>query len=121
MIGRVAAAAFAGLFAALNLTASPAAAGGRSIGYLPDRYVDGRVLAVSRHGNGSVTGAVREGRYGPEVQLPGGTWVACRRSCSETLRVEALDMWENDGSLVGVGGFALECGVFGCLDIGSPR
>lgn len=119
MIGRLAAAMCVGVYATLSATASPVAAGGRSIGYLPDRHIGDKVLAVSRHGNGSVTGAVRRGRHGPEVRLPGGTWVACRRSCSETLRVEALDMWENDGSLVGVGGFALECGVFGCLDIGS--
>lgn len=76
------------------------------------------VIAYSRHGNGSVEGAIRPGRKGYEVQLPSGSWVGCRRSCSETLRVETVDFWENEGSLVGAGTAGNECGVFGCLDIG---
>lgn len=76
------------------------------------------VTAHSRHGNGSVDGAVRAGRKGYEVQLPSGSWVGCRRSCSETLRVQTVDFWENDGSMVGAGTAGNECGVFGCLDIG---
>lgn len=80
---------------------------------------EGYVLAESRHGNGSVTGAVREGRRGGlEVQLPGGSWVGCRRSCSETLRVSTVDFWETQGSMVGAGTLQNECGVFGCLEIG---
>ena len=47
------------------------------------------VVAESRFGHGTVSGAVRQGRTGLEVQLPGGTWIACRRSCSEKLRVGA--------------------------------
>ncbi|MEQ1578908.1 MAG: hypothetical protein ABL894_14840 [Hyphomicrobium sp.] len=81
----------------------------------------GVVTAQSRHGNGAVTGPVRAGRTGFEVRLPGGTWTACRRSCSETLRVETVDFWENDGRLVGAGSAANECGIFGCLDIHYPR
>ena len=77
-------------------------------------YGDGAV-AESRYGNGAVSGPVREGRNGLEVRLPGGTWVGCRRSCSETLRVETVDFWENDGRLVGAGTASNECGVFGCL------
>lgn len=73
------------------------------------------VVAESRYGNGTVSGPVREGRHGLEVRLPGGTWVGCRRSCSETLRVETVDFWENDGRLVGAGTASNECGVFGCL------
>jgi hypothetical protein len=76
------------------------------------------VVAESRFGNGSVSGPVREGRHGLEVRLPGGTWVGCRRSCSETLRVETVDFWENDGRLVGAGTASNECGVFGCLGFG---
>ncbi len=75
----------------------------------------GGVVAESRYGNGTVSGPVRDGRHGPEVRLPGGTWVGCRRSCSETLRVETVDFWENDGRLVGAGTASNECGVFGCL------
>jgi hypothetical protein len=92
--------------------AMPASAGRR--GHDGESYV----TAVSRHGNGTVTGAVRDRRRGLEVQLPGGTWVGCRRSCSETLRVETVDFWENQGSLVGAGTFHNECGFFGCLEVG---
>jgi hypothetical protein len=38
---------------------------------------------------------------GYQVQLPGGTWIYCRMSCTETLRVETVDFWEarnRDGS-----------------------
>jgi hypothetical protein len=29
------------------------------------------------------------------VRLPGGTWIECGRSCSETLRQETVDFWES--------------------------
>ncbi len=81
---------------------------------------DGFVVARSRFGNGSVKGAVREARYGLEVQTPGGNWIGCRASCSETLRVETVDLWEGDGRNTGIGTAQNECGVFGCLDIHVP-
>lgn len=74
------------------------------------------VVAVSRYGNGSVSGPVRTTRTGYEVRLPRGTWVACRRSCAETLRVETVDIFENEGSLTGYGTAMNECGIFGCLE-----
>jgi hypothetical protein len=74
---------------------------------------------VSRFGNGTVSGPVRSSRTGYEVRKPNGTWIACRRSCSETLRVETVDFYETaDGSFTGYGGLANECGIFGCLDFG---
>jgi hypothetical protein len=73
------------------------------------------VTAVSKFGNGEVTGAVRYARYGREVRLPGGTWEACRRSCTEALRVATVDFWEARN------GTGQECGVFGCLEIRLPR
>ncbi|MEO1280257.1 MAG: hypothetical protein AAFV69_00835 [Pseudomonadota bacterium] len=79
----------------------------------------GYVLAESRHGNGSVSGRVRPSRLGPQVQLPSGHWEYCRRSCSETLRVETVDFWE--GRADGEVGLSQECGVFGCLDIHLGR
>jgi len=79
----------------------------------------GFVVADSRFGNGSVRGAVREGRNGLQVQLPGGTWVYCRASCSETLRVQTVDQFETGGRMVGFGTAPLECGIFGCLDLGT--
>lgn len=74
------------------------------------------VVAESRFGNGTVTGAVRPSRFGYQVQMPGGTWIDCRRSCSETLRVETVDFWENSK---GAGRDAIdnECGILGCLTI----
>lgn len=75
----------------------------------------GFVVANSRFGNGSVRGSVRRARNGNQVQLPGGTWVYCRASCSETLRVQTVDMFENQGSMIGFGTAPLECGIFGCL------
>lgn len=69
------------------------------------------VVAESRFGNGTVTGAVRPARYGFQVRMPGGTWIDCRRSCSETLRVETVDFWENQGR----DRIDNECGIFGCL------
>ncbi len=108
------------LVAAIVITSVlPADAGWRrNRGY--DGLQEGYVVAHSRHGNGSVSGPVREDRRGLEVRLPGGTWVGCRASCSETLRVETVDKWENQGSMVGVGTAAGECGVFGCLDVTIP-
>lgn len=85
-------------------------------------YQDGTVVtAVSRYGNGSISGPIRRGRGGWEVRLPRGTWIGCRRSCEETLRVETVDVFETDGRLVGYGTLQNQCGVFGCLDITFPR
>lgn len=107
--------------ASLAAALSPAAHAGRRA-YSPGGYDgDGFTVAESRHGNGKVSGPVRLGRDGYEVRLPGGTWIGCRRSCSETLRVETVDLWENDGRNVGAGTLQNECGIFGCLDFRFPR
>ncbi len=73
------------------------------------------VTAMSKFGNGEVTGVVRAARFGREVRLPGGTWEACRRSCTETLRVATVDFWEARN------GFGQQCGVLGCLELRFPR
>jgi hypothetical protein len=98
--------------AVLGVAADVANAGRR----VPER--GDYVVAVSRHGNGSVSGPIRATSTGYEVRLPRGTWVGCRRSCAETLRVETVDFFENDGSLTGYGTAMNECGIFGCLEIG---
>ncbi|MGH6816591.1 MAG: hypothetical protein ACREC6_12900 [Hyphomicrobiaceae bacterium] len=69
------------------------------------------VVAESRFGHGTVAGPVRRTRLGYEVRLPGGSWIPCRRSCSETLRVETVDFFENKGK----DAIDNECGAFGCL------
>ncbi len=78
----------------------------------------GYVVVESRYGNGSVTGAVRETSVGPQVQLPGGHWEYCRRSCSETLRVQSVDFNQGDDVHLGKGTLGNECGIFGCLEVG---
>ena len=79
------------------------------------------VVAVSRFGNGHVTGAVRPTSVGPQVQLPSGSWVYCRRSCSETLRVETVDLHEDARYLSSNGQLAGECGILGCLELKYPH
>lgn len=54
------------------------------------------VVAESRFGNGTVVGRVRRTRVGLQVKTPGGSWIHCERSCSETLRVNSVDFWENE-------------------------
>jgi len=84
---------------------------------LRSSYAPGEVIiAHSHYGNGSVSSIVRPGRYGWEVQLPGGGWSGCRRSCEETLRVQTVDLTaDDDHSLKGYGTLSRECGIFGCL------
>lgn len=102
---------------ALAPLAETAAAGGHGI--RRDRGTDGLdngyVTAVSRFGNGSVTAPVRMTANGPQVRHPGGAWYYCRRSCSETLRVETVDVFEAQA------GYGAECGVLGCLELIWPR
>lgn len=57
----------------------------------------GYVIAESQWGNGTITGAVRQGRRGLQVRMPRGTWIDCVRSCSDTLRRETIDFWETHG------------------------
>lgn len=77
--------------------------------------ISDQVSAVSRYGNGTITAPIRKNDLGWEVQLPGGRWVFCRRSCSETLRVETIDFFESNEA--GSGQLTNECGIFGCLDL----
>jgi hypothetical protein len=58
----------------------------------------GYVTAESRYGGATVTAPVRQGPKGRlEVRLPGGTWLECGRSCSDTLRRETVDFWKERG------------------------
>lgn len=53
------------------------------------------VTAESRYGAATITGPVRVGPQGRlQVGLPGGTWIECRQSCSNTLRQETVDFWQ---------------------------
>jgi hypothetical protein len=89
---------------------------------LRSHYKPGEVItAYSHYGNGSIQSVVRPGRFGWQVQLPGGSWTGCRRSCEETLRVQTVDIFgDGDNSLTsgGYGTLTRECGVLGCLHWG---
>ncbi len=77
----------------------------------------GYVTAHSHDGNGSIRAPYRATDVGNQVRLPHGTWVYCRRSCSETLRVNTVDVWAkvDNANPVGVGTLQQECGIAGCL------
>lgn len=77
----------------------------------------GYVTAHSHDGNGSIRAPYRATDVGYQVRLPRGTWVYCRTSCAETLRVNTVDVWAevNNGVPIGVGTLQAECGVLGCL------
>jgi hypothetical protein len=77
----------------------------------------GYVIAHSHDGNGSIRAPYRNTPVGYQVRLPHGTWVYCRTSCSETLRVQTVDIWANidDVNPIGAGTLQAECGIAGCL------
>jgi hypothetical protein len=67
--------------------------------------VVGYVTADSRYSGQSISGPVRRGPQGRlEVRLPGGTWLECGLSCSDTLRRETVDFWRNHGGRPGSAG-----------------
>jgi len=58
--------------------------------------VEGVAVAESFYGHGTATAPVRRNSKGRlEVGLPGGTWYECAFSCSDTLRRQTVDFWEN--------------------------
>lgn len=91
---------------------SPAMAGPRAA-----TKILGYVTAYSHHGNGSIRAPYRDTDVGYQIRLPRGTWIYCKTSCEETLRVNTVDVWSNVDSAnpIGVGTLSAECGVFGCL------
>jgi hypothetical protein len=100
--------------ASLSTTVTAADAGTR-YGHGP---ILGKITAHSHFGNGSVTAPYRKTPVGYQIRLPHGTWVYCRTSCRETLRVETVDIWDaviGNGSMIGAGTLDAECGVLGCL------
>lgn len=106
--------------AAILATAIPQDADAGGIRRLRSNYEPGEVITARSHfGNGVVQSVVRRGRYGWQVRLPrGGTWVDCRRSCEETLRVQTVDIFGDGTNSLSNGGYgtlANECGIFGCL------
>jgi hypothetical protein len=77
--------------AAMSLMPAAAQASGRRE---PAEPRVGLVTAESRYGPQTITAPVRINALGRrEVRLPGGTWIECRRTCTETLRQETIDFW----------------------------
>jgi hypothetical protein len=97
---------------ALSMAGGHAVAGPRAAS-----KILGYVVAHSHDGNGVVRAPYRATNVGYQVRLPHGTWVYCRTSCSETLRVNTVDVWANIDSPnpIGVGTLQQECGIAGCL------
>lgn len=67
-----------------------------------DRYDEdpggyAHITAYASTGGKSVTAPVRAGRWGDEVKIPGGSWVACEKTCEYTLRRLTVDFWEGQG------------------------
>ena len=79
--------------AAITFTGFAASAEAGRRGYSGE---GGQVVAESRFGNGAIVGSVRQTRLGRQVQTPGGNWLYCKRSCSETLRVSTVDFWQSE-------------------------
>ncbi|MFM1816468.1 MAG: hypothetical protein RLZ98_3163 [Pseudomonadota bacterium] len=70
------------------------------------------VHAESEFGNGGISAPVRYTSKGPQIQLPGGTWMFCDHTCSETLRLATVDFWESQNGRHGDGDTS--CGLIGC-------
>jgi hypothetical protein len=88
----VAATAILGLLVATLALPGAAEAWGRK----RERLDSGYVTAESRYGGGTVTAPARLGPNGrPQIRLPGGTWIDCRQTCSDTLRRETVDFWQS--------------------------
>lgn len=51
------------------------------------------ITACSNFGKGCISGPTRPARFGLEVRMPGGTWIACTSSCQDALRVATVDFW----------------------------
>jgi hypothetical protein len=74
---------------ALGLAASAEAQAGKR----KDR-AGGIVTACSTYGHGCISAPTRQGKWGPEMRLKGGTWIDCESDCRETLRVKTVDFWD---------------------------
>lgn len=84
-------------FALAGLVLATSGIAAAAQGYRPGSSRGDYVVAESHFGKGTISGPVRHGRRGLEVRLPGGTWIDCGRSCSDTLRRQSVDFWENQG------------------------
>jgi len=55
----------------------------------------GVVTACSTYGHfGCYSAPTRQGRWGPQMRLRGGTWIDCEGDCEDTLRRSTIDFWD---------------------------
>jgi hypothetical protein len=88
MFGRFSSVAVAGLIVSVVATA------GADAQSRPKVEAGAQITACGTYNRGCITVPVRRGPNGYEFRLPGGTWIACRGSCRDTLREETVDFWE---------------------------
>lgn len=101
--------------AALSLVALVTAQAASAMPASATEAPGGMAVAESQFGNGTISGPIRKGSRGKlEVRLPSGTWIQCRSSCSETLRVETIDFWQAQAKMTN------ECGLLGCVRLTYP-
>ncbi|MGF1649859.1 MAG: hypothetical protein ACFCUN_05360 [Hyphomicrobiaceae bacterium] len=105
----------AGILAGASVLAAPVSATRAIPGdaTIPEGYV----IAQSDFGSETVRGSVRFHHNRLQVQLPGGTWVDCAQSCSETLRLETVDFWYSDKGRGQNGATTHGPGLFGRLQL----
>jgi hypothetical protein len=60
----------------------------------PPKSGESSIKACSRNGHGCITTLVRQGRQGPEVRMPSGTWISCAGDCRDTVIEKTLDFWD---------------------------
>jgi hypothetical protein len=102
IMGHILRAAFAATIATVATGALTVTAEAKRDGYSEAyRYV----TAYATIGGQTVTAPVREGRFGDQVQTPGGNWYDCEITCEYTLRRLTVDFWEGqqDGGFVSPG------------------
>jgi hypothetical protein len=54
----------------------------------------GWITATSQFGHGTISGPVRPAPLGPQVQMPGGTWIDCAGDCRQALADATIDFWD---------------------------
>ena len=65
------------------------------VGLAQERPSGCRYITVqSKYTFDTVSGCVRLGSQGPEVQLPSGAWIPCEFGCANTLRSQTVDFWQ---------------------------
>lgn len=58
-----------------------------------ERHKRGAYSCSKLNDSRCVRGDVRPARFGPQVRLPGGTWIDCAGDCRDTLRKQTVDFW----------------------------